>query len=207
MPKYSIIVPVHNSSAFMSKCLDSITSQHYKDYELIVVCDRCSDNSAEIARSYEADIVLEVDNGNDGLTRGDGLAVAQGDWILFLDDDDWWMHEYVLDLINDHLTEDIDVLLYGFIFKGRGYASPLRDIEGHQILWPAVWCKCYRHEFIRDLHFNRIEVTATGDAPDIDWTRRLMALNPRYGVLDMALYYYNFMRVGSQSETIVYKGR
>lgn len=203
MPKFSIIIPAHNSAEFISRCLDSIANQHYTDYELIIVCDRCTDNTAEIARAYEADIVLEVDNGNDGLTRGDGLAAAQGEWVLFLDDDDWWMHEHVLDLIDGKLSEDIDVMLFGFIFKGRGYAPPYRTVNGSQVLWPAVWCKCYRREFIKDLQFNNIEVKGD-EASDIDWTRRLMELNPRYSYLDMPLYYYNYMRRGSQTDTKVF---
>ena len=59
--KYSIIVPVHNSAGFVTKCLESIRMQTVTDYELIVVCDRCQDNTEEVVRSY-ADKVLVTDS-------------------------------------------------------------------------------------------------------------------------------------------------
>ena len=72
MPKYSIIVPVHNSATFMQKCLESVTSQTYRDFELIVVCDACTDDSWRVAMEY-ADNVLFTDFGNDGPPRSAGL--------------------------------------------------------------------------------------------------------------------------------------
>lgn len=203
--RFSIIVPVHNAAAFMRKCLDSIKTQSFKDYELIIVCDRCSDNSETVAREY-ADKVLITDFGNDGPPRQAGVDVAEGDWVLFLDDDDWWYHCQVLQHINDALTDTIDILLFGFIFKSRGYAAPLRKVNGVTALWPAVWNKCYRRTFIKDTRFRSIVPTPEGDAADIDWTRRIMDLAPRYGVLDEALYFYDYMRPGSQTATKVKPG-
>ena len=88
MPKYSLILPAHDAADRISKTLDSIRAQVYKDYELIVVCDACSDNTADIARDYGA-IVETVDFHNAGPTRSAGLDIATGEWILFTDDDDW----------------------------------------------------------------------------------------------------------------------
>ena len=116
--KYSIIVPAHNAAGFVTKCLDSVRMQTVTDYELIVVCDRCQDNTEEIVRPY-ADKVLITDFGNDGPPRQAGIEASSGEWILFLDDDDYWIHEYVLDLIDKTITNDIDVLCFGFIFKGQ----------------------------------------------------------------------------------------
>lgn len=203
--KYSIIVPVHNSAGFVTKCLESIRMQTVTDYELIVVCDRCQDNTEKVVRPY-ADKVLVTDYGNDGPPRQAGIDIAQGDWILFLDDDDYWLHEYVLDLIDKAITNDIDVLCFGFIFKGMGYAPPIRKYKGHEIFWPSVWNKCYRRDFIADTPLRYVEVKGT-QAPDIDWTNRLLNKDFRIGVLDQPLYYYNFMRKGSQTDTKVYGNR
>lgn len=203
--KYSIIVPVHNSAGFVTKCLESIRMQTVTDYELIVVCDRCQDNTEEVVRPY-ADKVLVTDYGNDGPPRQAGIDIAQGDWILFLDDDDYWLHEYVLDLIDKAIADDIDVLCFGFIFKGQGYAPPIRKYKGHEIFWPSVWNKCYRRDFIADTPLRYVEVKGT-QAPDIDWTNRLLNKDFRIGVLDQPLYYYNFMRKGSQTDTKVYGNR
>lgn len=200
--KYSIIVPAHNSAGFITKCLDSIQMQTFTDYELIVVCDRCQDNTEEIVRPY-ADKVLLTDFGNDGPPRQAGVDAADGDWILFLDDDDWWLHEYVLDLINRAITNDIDLLCFGFIFRTLGYASPIRMVNGRKTFWPSVWNKCYKRSFIEDTPFHNVPVVGT-QAPDIEWTTRLLQKPFTHLYLDQPLYYYNYMRKGSQTDTKVY---
>ena len=203
--KYSVIIPAHNSAGFITKCLESVRMQSVTDYELIVVCDKCTDNTAEVVKPY-ADVILFTDFGNDGPPRQAGVDVAQGDWILFLDDDDYWMHEYVLDLIDKSLTDDIDVLCFGFIFKSQGYATPIRKQNGRNIFWPSVWNKCYRRSFIADTPFHDVPVQGT-QAPDIEWTSRLLQKQFDYSILDQPLYYYNYMRKGSQTDTKVYGNR
>ena len=201
--KYSIIIPAHNSAAFIRKCLESVRMQSYTDYELIVICDRCSDNTQEVVTPY-ADIVIVTDYGNDGPPRQDGIEASHGERILFLDDDDYWMHEYVLELIDQAFDDSTDILCFGFIFAGIGYARPVRTLEDGSILfWPSVWSKCYKREFIKDIPLRYVEVKGT-QAPDIDWTERLLAMLPTYSILDQPLYYYNFNRKGSQTNTKVY---
>lgn len=201
--KYSIIIPAHNSAAFIRKCLDSVRMQSYTDYELIVICDRCSDNTQEVVTPY-ADIVLVTDYGNDGPPRQDGIEASHGERILFLDDDDYWMHEYVLELIDQAFDDSTDILCFGFIFAGIGYARPVRTTEdGSVLFWPSVWSKCYKREFIKDIPLRYVEVKGT-QAPDIDWTNRLLAMLSTYSILDQPLYYYNFNRKGSQTDTKVY---
>ena len=94
--RFSIIIPAHNSENHIRKALESIKSQTFTDYELIVICDSCNDNTQKVAEEYGA-ITERVGFGRDGLTRNRGLAKAKGDWVLFMDDDDWWLHEYVLE--------------------------------------------------------------------------------------------------------------
>ena len=201
--KYSIIIPAHNSAAFIRKCLESVRMQSYTDYELIVICDRCSDNTQEVVTPY-ADIVIVTDYGNDGPPRQDGIEASHGERILFLDDDDYWMHEYVLELIDQAFDDSTDILCFGFIFASIGYARPVRTTEDGSILfWPSVWSKCYKREFIKDIPLRYVEVKGT-QAPDIDWTERLLAMLPTYSILDQPLYYYNFNRKGSQTNTKVY---
>lgn len=202
--KYSIIVPAHNSAKFIKPCLESIKNQSFTDYELIVVCDQCTDTTAKVVKPY-ADVILRTDYGTDA-SRQAGVDVAQGEWVLFLDDDDYWMHEYVLELIDQSLGDkpDVDMLCFGFIFRGKGYAQPIRHRQGQTIFWPSAWNKCYRRPFILDTKFRNVPVDKEGNAPDIDWTSRLLKKPFRYGELNQPLYYYNFMRKGSQTETKVY---
>ena len=199
-PKYSIIVPAHNSYNFLAKCLNSIEDQIFdrSKYELIVVCDACTDDTYTVA-SFYADKILTTNFGNDGGSRQAGIDASSGDWILFLDDDDWWMHEYVLELIDISTNDSTDMICFGFIFKGRGYARPIRHDGESDIFWPSVWNKCYRKDFIKDIRFNNIQPTPDGNAADIDWTSRLLQKPFSYKVIDQPLYYYNYLRPGSQT--------
>ena len=109
--KFSIIIPAHNSAGYIQNALDSVAEQTFEDYELIVVCDSCTDNTEEIAKEYGARTVT-VDYHCDGLTRNKGIEMAQGEWVLFIDDDDWWLHEFVLDQLNSRISNDIDILCF-----------------------------------------------------------------------------------------------
>ena len=191
--RFSIIIPAHNAENHIRKALDSIKSQTFKDYELIVVCDNCVDQTEAIAKEYGA-ITARVGYGRDGLTRNHGLGMAHGDWVLFMDDDDWWLHEYVLEQLDDKLNNNpnIDVLCFSFIFKGWKYASPLSNRGGH---WIAVWSKCWRRSFIEGCKFS-----SEWSVSDVTFHRQAMAKNPRILDWDMPMYYYNYLRPGSISE-------
>ena len=193
VPRFSIIIPAHNSAKFIRKGLDSIKSQTFKDYELIVICDNCTDDTQKVAEEYGA-ITEKVGFGRDGLTRNRGLEWARGEWVMFMDDDDWWLHEYVLEQIDEKLKErsDIDVLCFSFIFKGRGYASPTSNNGKH---WIATWSKCWRREFIKGCKFSSESMSS-----DATFNRMVMAKKPRLVDWDMPMYYYNFLREGSQTE-------
>ncbi len=195
MPKFSIIIPLHNSEAFCRKCLDSVKQQTYTDYELIIVCDKCEDNTEAIAREY-TDKVIVTQYGNDGMARNAALDVAQGEWVLFLDDDDWWLHEFVLEQIAGKLAEYgyIDLLCFSFIFKGWCYAKPHHPSGG---LWIAIWCKAWKRTTIGNTRFDNVYPA------DVTFHRKMMAKNPRVAEWDMPMYYYNYMRKGSQSD--IYK--
>lgn len=89
----SIIVPVYNSELYLKKCLDSIISQTYKNIEIICIDDNSSDDSLRILREYEKkdQRIKVIQKANEGvsLARNVGLDVARGDYILFVDSDDW----------------------------------------------------------------------------------------------------------------------
>ena len=185
-PKYSIIIPAHNAEGCIRTCLDSVASQHYGNYEVIVVCDACTDNTADVVRRYGAEPII-VDFQRDGLARNAGLDVARGEWVLFLDADDWWMHEYVLDQLNGVLNSDWDILFFSFLWKGQGYFS--QDKHRHYV---AVWNKCWRREFIGDTRFNDVYGVS-----DMYFDRDMMAKGPKCAYWDMPFYYYNYLHKGS----------
>ena len=145
--KFSVIIPAYNAEGHIRKCLESVRSQTYTDYELIVVCDSCTDNTAEIAAEYDA-IILHCKDRNDGRARNHGLDIAKGDWVLFLDSDDWWIHEYVFEQMarrTNQVRADVDVICFGIIWKHIGYTSP---VTGGGSLYPHCTNKCWRRAFI-----------------------------------------------------------
>ena len=188
-PFFSVIVPAHNSAAYIRKGLDSIRNQSFTDYELIIVCDSCTDDTECIAHEY-TDKVYTVTYGRDGLTRNYGLDKATGEWILFMDDDDWFLHEFVFDLLHRVLgMNHEDILTFSFIWKGKGYA------QNKPRMWIAVWNKCWRREFIGDTRFSDVEFIS-----DADFNKAMMDKKPVIANWDQPLYYYNYLREGSQSE-------
>lgn len=194
-PFFSVIVPAFNSAEYIRKGLDSVKAQRFTDYELIVVCDNCVDNTAEIAREY-TDKVITCNHFVDGPTRNHGLDLAIGQWVLFLDDDDWFLHEFVFEMLATVIREqiqedDVDIIAFSFIWKGVGYAS-----NTQQRIFPAVWNKAWKREFIGDERFP--------DAGYQDDYAFAVKMHPkaRFVIYDQPLYYYNFMRPGCVSEKI-----
>ena len=200
MPKFSIIVPAYNAEDRIRKVLGSITGQEkVSDYELIVVCDSCKDNTEQIAREEFNAITCKVEFNNDGLSRSKGLDLATGDWVLFLDDDDWWLHEYVLDLLNtaiNKMGDNIDLIQFGFIWKSKGYFGSCSPKNGAPIsLYSNVWTKCIRRSFIGDTRFPNIHSIS-----DSKFVEAIVEKSPRIAFLDLPMYYYNWLREGSISQ-------
>lgn len=189
-PRFSVIIPAHNSAKFIEKCLHSVKYQMFTDYELIVVCDACTDNTAEIALRY-ADKTLIRDYHRDGLARNAGIDDAEGEYIIFLDSDDWLLHEYVLTQIDGYLNHTkIDILEVGVVWKSVGCITPVsgrcyKMIGGHAI----------RRDFIGDTRFNDKEYSS-----DSDFMESLIHKRPCFAWWNMPMYYYNYGREGSLSD-------
>ena len=190
--RFSVIIPAHNSEGFIAKGLDSIRNQSFQNFELIVVCDRCTDRTKEIAESYGAK-TIEVDYGRDGLSRNAGLDVAQGEYVLFCDDDDYFLHEFAFEMIDKKLKEENnpELLIYSFIWKGCGVTKPLNRFNEPYI---AVWCKAWRRDWIADTRFSDVYSVS-----DLDFHKAMMKKPHRTVLYDTPLYYYNYLREGSIS--------
>lgn len=191
--RFSIIIPAHNSESYIRKALDSIKSQVFTDYELIVVCDSCTDNTESIAKEY-TDRVFTVQNHCDGPTRNRGIEEAHGDYVLFMDDDDWWLHEFVLTELDRKLKEENepDILCFSFIFKYWLYARP-RKPDGDR--WIATWNKAWKRQSIGNSRFSNAQSVS-----DVQFHKQMFSKRLRVVEWDCLMYYYNYMRKGSQTE-------
>lgn len=202
--RFSIIIPAHNSAGHIRRALDSVKSQSYTDYELIVICDSCTDDTEQIAKEYGARTEA-VSFHADGLTRNRGIELAAGEYVLFMDDDDWWLHEYVLEQLNEKIEQnpDADIICFSFIFRHLGYAAPIRKCNGEH--WIACWCKCYKRECIDHSRFSGI----TDGSADVQFYMQMFFRGLKVINWDMPLYYYNYWRQDSISaeNTYDYRGR
>lgn len=186
---FSVIVPSHNGADRISTALKSVLQQTFQNYELIVVCDSCTDNTEEIARTFGAKTIC-VDYQRDGLSRNAGLDEAKGDWILFLDDDDWYLHEYVFELLAEQVGKNNeDMFGFSFIWKDDGYKK-----QSVELLYRMTWCYCWRREFIGEHRFADIQYGS-----DSAFHAEMINRNPTIAFWDMPIYYYNYMREGSLS--------
>lgn len=118
MAKISVIVPVYNSERYLSRCIDSILNQSYNDFELILINDGSKDKSLDIIRKYEnQDIRIKViDNKNRGVseTRNIGVNIAEGEYIQFIDSDDFIEKDMLKDTLDIIETKEVDLVITGF---------------------------------------------------------------------------------------------
>ena len=113
MPKISVIVPVYNVEKYLSKCVDSILGQTHRDLEIILVDDGSSDGSPRICEEYAKSVGANIrcirqKNGGVAAARNTGLAAASGDYIHFVDSDDWLEPNMYEELLKVSAREDAD---------------------------------------------------------------------------------------------------
>lgn len=129
MKKVSIIIPMHNSSEHIEECIDSVLNQTYKDIEIIVVDDKSSDNSAEIVENKKNNrikIIKLSENVGAARARNMGIDSATGEYICFLDSDDYWKL--------DKLEKQVDFIEknnYTFIYSGYAFLKNTKTHVAH----------------------------------------------------------------------------
>lgn len=110
MPKFSIIIPVYNVEKYIKKCLDSVFNQSFKDYEVIVVNDGTKDNSMDIVKEYDVKIINQKNQGL-SVARNTGVSKAKGEYLLFLDSDDY-IEKDLLKELNKSLKNNPDLVRF-----------------------------------------------------------------------------------------------
>ena len=115
MPKISVIIPCYNCEKYVAKCLDSVLAQTFQDWEAIVVNDGSTDGSVEILNRYAAKDsrikVVTQENQCLSMARNNGFKFAQGNYVSFLDSDDFIDENFLLDLHNQAVKEQADAVM------------------------------------------------------------------------------------------------
>lgn len=137
--KISVIIPAYNAEKTIAKCLDSIVAQEYKDLEVIVINDGSTDNTDSICSKYSRkyDFIKYFNNDNYGVSysRNFGVDVSTGDYITFVDSDDY-LESNCYSLIADTLKKnDVDFLRYNFkCVGGKGFSNSLYGLDNRVLL-------------------------------------------------------------------------
>lgn len=134
--KISVIVSVYNTEKYLEKCLESLLSQTYQNMELILIEDGSTDNSKDILKKYEKNKKCHViyNDGNKGLaySRNIGMKEASGDYLGFIDSDDYVEKEYYENLMHTILKENADVAICDFnlVFEEDNHEMIQNCFEG-----------------------------------------------------------------------------
>lgn len=171
-PKLSIILPVYNTEQYLEKCLNSILNNTFQDFELIIVNDGSPDNSEKIILDFKdkyKDKIVYIKKENGGLSdaRNFGLKHAKGEYISFIDSDDYIEHDMYEKMMNKLEQHPFDIvacdvnLVYENSDKidvvSSGYDKDLFDkqeIKQTMIyFYPTVWNKIYKAEIINEITF------------------------------------------------------
>lgn len=213
MTTFSVIVPVYNVEKYLTQCLDSIKFQTFKDFEVICVDDCSSDNSAQIVEEYtKKDIRFKLikHEKNKGVSaaRNTALDVATGEYIIFIDADDWvdtkmfeaidrayknnptadtvWFNSY------EYNNEDGTKRLFDQI-KRKDHLEQTNENELLYIVG-CLWDKSYRRSKIEEVQLRFAQGLIVEDT---EFTFKYFAKFPVYYMLNAPYYYYRKFRQGS----------
>lgn len=202
--KVSIIVPVYNVEKYIEKCIQSILTQTYKDYELILVDDGSTDDSGKICDSFEFHSKIKVihkENGGLSDARNAGIDVCSGRYILFIDSDDYVKNDYVDTLVTIAYGADADLVISRSVSFYEG-ELPVRQDEGktfekinksecyrRMLLQDGIdvssWAKLYRRTIFERIRFSKGRLYE-----DIDIIDKIIEVSHQIVVTDYAGYYY-----------------
>lgn len=117
--RFSVIIPIYKAEKFLVECIESILGQTYTDFELILVDDGSPDTCPDICDRYasvDSRIrVVHQKNAGQAVARNTGVDIARGDYLMFLDSDDYYATKYVLGKVNEKIeSSSADVILFGY---------------------------------------------------------------------------------------------
>ncbi len=218
-PTVSVIIPVYNVERYLAQCLDSVLGQTLQDIEVICVDDGSTDGSPAILERYARQDgrvrVLYQKNQYAGVARNRGLAAAQGDYVIFLDSDDFFAPEMLERTTQAAQERNADIVIFGgvryddrtqtvtkkgdFLHRDLLPAEPVFapvDVSNtlFSLVTPAPWCRLYARRF---LLATGLQFQALPNSNDVYFTLSSMALAERITAVDADFIYYRTNRVGS----------
>ena len=214
----SVIVPVYNVEEYLPRCLESICGQTYEDLQIILVDDGSTDGSLRICRQFAGKdpriLSISIPNSGVSAARNRGLELATGEWIGFIDADDYIEAGLYELLVTELARSDKQIVSCGVRaedtggnrierLRGRRVPADRLDLDREEallrflnpdtrVLYWAVWNKLYSAELLRDLRFEEGRVTGE----DFDITLRCLLRSNGIRRLPEEMYHY-LIRPGS----------
>ena len=213
--KVSIIIPVYNSDKYLEQCLNSVIEQKFKSIEIIVVNDASTDNSLEIMKKYQIKddrIVLVNLEERRGVAnaRNKGLECARGEYISFIDSDDWVSKDYVGFLYEEIEKEKADMVSTSFYFYDdvtKGYKEykisqfycnndfstikQKKRIVSNPSFEIVVWSKIYNKKFLINNNFSFVELKGK---EDVLFSYEVFLLANKLKFVNNPIYFYRINR-------------
>lgn len=203
MPEFSIIIPVYNAEKTLERCLDSVCTQTYLDYEVVLIDDGSTDKSLEICKKYERENekfhVIHQSNSGPSVARNAGLNFSTGKRICFVDSDDFIEESYLQDIWNVGNQMDADVVFIGY---NRWKENKLCDsllpdhLEETNIktaiafsekdVFGYTWIKIFSREVIKNIQFDPM----LNLFEDEVFTCRVFSNCRKIGIVNKPIYNY-----------------
>ena len=156
-PTFSFVVPVYNVEQYLGKCIESVLGQTYSDFELILVDDGSTDSSGKICDSYQEKDnrihVIHKKNAGVSAARNVGIEQARGEYICFIDSDDWIESNYLSEIKAE--IADFDILFFGCVWH-------YEDGSVRSLCPPAVECRTDIYDAVSLLLQNDMQVNYFG---------------------------------------------
>ena len=208
--KFSIIIPVYNVKKYLSECINSVLSQTYDDYEIILVDDGSTDGSSKLCDEYQNQDsrikTIHKENGGLSSARNCGIQLAKGVYILFLDSDDFWNDKNALSTIAEMTNRNVDLVCFGYreYVDGQGdngvgidfyefdlqltdKDAVLKEMISKGVYVSSAWCKAVKRSVIID---NKLMFVEGITSEDVDWSARLLKCINNVAVFPESFYCY-----------------
>ena len=230
--KYSFILPVYNVKEFVSRCVDSIERQKDDDYEIIIVDDGSTDGSSDYVDEYSKNHpkikVVHKENGGLSSARNEGLKYANGEFIIFVDTDDWITDDYLEKVGNAVKAEpDVDIVKFNFyrrfsngdcakkesnlkpgVYTREAIESEIladaicyEDFTSHKTMLLSAWSHVYSREFIEKNNLKFVSERLVGSE---DWVFNISAYSLANKIVALPDCLYNYdERDGSLTQRYV----
>lgn len=204
MSKVSIIVPVYNTEQYLKRCIDSILSQTFKDFELILINDGSTDKSLEIMQEYKKKDsrikILSQPNQGPAITRNIGINKAKSEYLMFIDSDDYIDNNYIEAYYNNIYNEDLDVVIGGYkriVGEKVEFTLKLKQGEFSKYIVTGPVCRIIRKQFLLD---NNIQFLNTNSSEDVYFNLMIYNKSSKIKIIDNVGYNY-FYNSNSISNT------